>query len=151
MEKTFLMIKPNAVQRNLVGEVIKRIEQKGLSIYGLKMINVSLEQAQKHYAEHATKPFYPSLLKMIQSGPVVVMCIGGNDAVKIVRMLAGATKPTESLPGTIRGDFSCCKCQNVVHTSDSVEHAQQELAIYFTKDEILNYDKVLDDQVYIKE
>ena len=151
MEKTFLMIKPNAVQRNLIGEVISRLERKGLMINGLKLINVSDEQAKKHYQEHLNKPFYPSLIKMIQSGPAVVMCISGRNAVKIVRMLAGATKPLESQPGTIRGDLSSDPCQNVVHTSDSVEHALQELSIYFTKEEILEYDKVLNEQVFIDE
>ncbi len=150
MEKTFLMIKPDAIQRNLIGEVISRIEKKGLMINALKLIYVTDEQAHKHYGIHDGKPFFNKLMTMIKSGPVVVMCISGNDAVKVTRMLAGATKPLDSLPGTIRGDLSCDACQNVVHTSDSIENAQYELSIYFTDDEILDYKKTMNPHVFFK-
>ena len=150
MEKTFVMIKPNAVQRNLSGEIIKRIEQKGFMINALKFIKVSKEQAQKHYAVHKERPFFNELVISITSNPVVVMVVSGNNAVEIMRFLAGATKPTESLPGTIRGDFSNDIGMNVVHTSDSVENAKYEMGIYFKDDEILEYDKTLNKEVFSK-
>ncbi len=150
MEKTFVMIKPNAVQRNLIGEIVKRIEQKGFMINALKFIKVSKEQAQKHYAVHKERPFFNELVTSITSNPVVVMVVSGNNAVEIMRFLAGATKPTESLPGTIRGDFSNDIGMNVVHTSDSVENAKYEMGIYFKDDEILEYDKTLNKEVFSK-
>lgn len=150
MEKTFAMIKPNAVQRNLIGEIIKRIEQKGFMINALKFINVTKEQAEKHYAVHKDKPFFNELVDSITSSPVVVMVVSGNNAVEIIRLLAGATKPTESLPGTIRGDFSNDIGMNVIHTSDSKENAEYEMNIYFTKDEIIEYNKTLNKEVFSK-
>lgn len=150
MEKTFVMIKPNAVQRNLIGEIVKRIEQKGFMINALKFIKVSKEQAQKHYAVHKERPFFNELVTSITSNPVVVMVVSGNNAIEIMRFLAGATKPTESLPGTIRGDFSNDIGMNVVHTSDSVENAKYEMGIYFKDDEILEYDKTLNKEVFSK-
>lgn len=148
MEKTFVMIKPNAVQRNLSGEIIKRIEQKGFMIHAMKFIMVSKEQANKHYAVHKDKPFFNDLVNSITSNPVVVMVISGNNAVAIMRLLAGATKPSESLPGTIRGDFSNDIGMNVVHTSDSVENAKYEIGVYFNDNEILEYDKTLNKEVF---
>ena len=148
MEKTFVMIKPNAVQRNLSGEIIKRIEQKGFMINAMKFIMVSKEQANKHYAVHKDKPFFNDLVNSITSNPVVVMVISGNNAVAIMRLLAGATKPSESLPGTIRGDFSNDIGMNVVHTSDSVENAKYEIGVYFNDNEILEYDKTLNKEVF---
>lgn len=150
MEKTFVMIKPNAVQRNLVGEIIKRIEQKGFMIHALKFIHVTTEQAQKHYAVHKERPFFNELVTSITSSPVVVIVISGNDAVAMMRLLAGATKPIDSLPGTIRGDFSNDIGMNVIHTSDSVENAKYEMNIYFNEKEILNYDKTLNREVFSK-
>ncbi len=148
MEKTFVMIKPNAVQRNLSGEIIKRIEQKGFMINAMKFIMVSKEQANKHYAVHKDKPFFNDLVNSITFNPVVVMVISGNNAVAIMRLLAGATKPSESLPGTIRGDFSNDIGMNVVHTSDSVENAKYEIGVYFNDNEILEYDKTLNKEVF---
>lgn len=141
MEKTFVMIKPGGVQRNLVGEVIKRFEQKGLVINALKMISVSNEQAQKHYDIHKEKPFFNSLVTAITSSPVVVMVVSGNNAVKIVRILAGDTNPLLAQPGTIRGDFSSDIQMNVIHSADSIERANYEIMIYFNDDEVLDYDK----------
>lgn len=150
MEKTFAMIKPNAVQRNLIGEIVKRIEQKGFMINALKFINVTKSQAEKHYAVHKERPFFNELVESITSSPVVVMVVSGNNAVEILRLLAGATKPNESLPGTIRGDFSNDIGMNVIHTSDSVENAQYEMNIYFSKDEIIEYNKTLNKEVFSK-
>ena len=115
--KTFVMIKPDGVQRGLVGEVIKRIERKGLKIVAMKMMKVSEELASKHYAEHKEKPFFKSLLDYITSGPVVAMVVEGKDAVKVVRTLVGATNPIEALPGTIRGDYGMDIGRNVIHAS----------------------------------
>ena len=148
MEQTFVMIKPTALQRNLVGEIVKRIEQKGLMINALKMIKVTHEQAQQHYDIHQNKPFYEQLISSITQGPVVVMVIAGIQAVEIVRLLSGATSPIQALPGTIRGDFSADMTCNLIHSADSVERAQYEIKIYFQPNEILEYDKKINSQVY---
>ncbi len=143
-EQTFAMIKPDGVQRGYIGEVLKRIEQKGLTVSALKMLWVSDEQAKLHYKIHSGKPFYNQLVNFITSGPVVAMVISGENAVELIRILAGATNPTKAQPGTIRGDFSIDIQNNVIHTSDSVEHAIEEISIYFTDQEIINYTKLLD-------
>ena len=131
MEKTFAMIKPDAVQRGLTGEILKRYEQKGLRIAGMKIMNVTEELARKHYAEHVNKPFFPGLLEYITSGPVVALVLEGKNAVAEVRKMNGATNPLEAACGTIRGDFAQEVGRNVVHGSDSVESAANEIAIYF--------------------
>ncbi len=143
-EETFAMIKPDGVQRGYIGEVIKRIEQKGLTVSALKMLQVTDEQAKQHYKIHSGKPFYHELIHFITSGPVVAMVISGENAVELIRILAGATSPTKAQPGTIRGDFSIDVQNNVIHTSDSVEHAAEEIGIYFLKAEIMEYSKLLD-------
>lgn len=148
MEKTFAMIKPNAVQRNLIGEIVLRLEKKGFMINSLKLINVTRKQAEKHYDVHREKPFYNELIESIMSGPVIVMVLSGNNAVDIVRLLAGATKPSESLPGTIRGDFSNDLGMNIIHTSDSVERAKYEISVYFDDSEIINYKKTLNKEIF---
>ncbi len=148
MEKTFAMIKPNAVQRNLIGEIVARIERKGFVIHALKFVMVTKKQAEAHYNVHRDKPFFNDLVESITSGPVVVMVVGGNNIVEILRLLAGATKPTESLPGTIRGDFSNDIGMNVIHTSDSIENAKYEIGVYFSEDEIIDYDKTLNKEVF---
>jgi nucleoside-diphosphate kinase len=136
MEKTFLMIKPNAVKRHLIGKVITKIEEKGIDILSIKYLDVTDEQSKNHYDVHEGKPFYPSLIENLQSGPVVALALKGNEAVAIIRTLAGATDPTKANPGTIRGDYSNDMLNNIVHTSDSVERALYELSIYFTKEEL---------------
>ena len=136
MEKTFLMIKPNAVKRHLIGKVITKIEEKGIDILSIKYLDVTDEQAKNHYDVHEGKPFYPSLIENLQSGPVVALALKGNEAVAIIRTLAGATDPTKANPGTIRGDYSNDMLNNIVHTSDSVERALYELGIYFTEEEL---------------
>ena len=140
MEKTFAMIKPDAVQRGLVGEILSRYEQKGLRIAGLKIMNVTEELARKHYAEHVNKPFFPGLLEYITSGPVVALVLEGKNAVAEVRKMNGATNPLEAACGTIRGDFAQEVGRNVVHGSDSVESAANEIAIYFSDEEVLAFD-----------
>lgn len=140
MEKTFAMIKPDAVQRGLVGTIISRYEAKGLRVAGMKIMQVTEDIAKQHYAEHVEKPFFPGLLSYITSGPVVALVLEGKNAVAEVRKMNGATNPLEAACGTIRGDFAQEVGRNVVHGSDSVESAAREIAIYFGKDEVLEYD-----------
>ncbi len=142
IERTFSMIKPDAVLRGIVGEVISRIEKKGLKIVGLRMIRVSEDQASRLYAVHREKPFYGELVSFIRSAPVVVMAIEGESAVSVMRKLIGSTDAKEASPGTVRGDFSCSKSMNVIHASDSVENAQKELAIFFGDSDLLGYERL---------
>ena len=136
MEKTLVLIKPDGVERRLIGEVIKRFEQKGLRIAALKMLKVDAALSKKHYFEHAEKFFYPELEEFITSGPVVAIIIEGANAVKVVRLMVGATNSAEALPGTIRGDLSLYKQQNIIHASDSQESAEREIANFFSACEI---------------
>jgi len=131
--KTFFMIKPDGVQRNLVGEIISRIEAKGFSITKIKMMTISQELAQKHYEEHKDKPFFSDLVSFITSGPVVAMQVEGENVVLQIRNLMGATNPSESTPGSIRGDLATELDKNVVHGSDSDESAERELSLFFAK------------------
>ena len=139
MDRTFVMIKPDGVQRGLVGEIIRRIENRGMKILGMKFIKISPEQAKKHYKEHKGQDFYEPLLKFMTSGPVVAMVIEGRDCVKQVRKLAGETDPNNAAPGTIRYDFAQHITRNIIHAADSDSSAEREIAIYFTTDEILDY------------
>ena len=140
MQKTFAMIKPDAVQRGLVGTIIGRYEAKGLRIAGMKIMQVTDEIAKQHNAEHVEKPFFPGLLQYITSGPVVALVLEGKNAVEEVRKMNGATNPLNAACGTIRGDFAQEVGRNVVHGSDSVASAAREIAIYFGEDEVLEYD-----------
>jgi nucleoside-diphosphate kinase len=139
LEKTFVMLKPSTVARAMIGKVISRIEDKGLKIVAMKLTAVTQEKAAKLYAIHEGKPFYEALVQFITSGPIVAMVIEGDEAVKIVRKLIGATNAKEAEPGTIRGDFALSNQKNVIHASDSVENAKCEMAIFFTPEEILTY------------
>ncbi|HWG89561.1 MAG TPA: nucleoside-diphosphate kinase [Candidatus Thermoplasmatota archaeon] len=139
MERTFAMVKPDGVQRNLTGEIVRRYEARGLKVVGMKLMMVPRTMAEAHYAEHKGKPFYNGLVEYITSGPVVALCLEGKNAVAVVRAMNGATKPWDALPGTIRGDFALDIGRNVVHGSDSVESAKRELEIYFTKDELVTW------------
>ena len=129
--KTFFMIKPDGVQRNLVGEIISRVEAKGFSITKIKMMTISKELAEQHYGEHKDKPFFNDLVSFITSGPVVAMQVEGENAVLQIRNLMGATNPSESTPGSIRGDLATELDKNVVHGSDSDESAERELSLFF--------------------
>lgn len=142
------MVKPDGVQRGLVGEVIDRLAKKGIQLVALKMMQVSPELAGRHYGEHQGKPFYDSLIAFITSGPVVAMVWEGDDVVAITRRLIGDTDPREALPGTIRGDLALFTGNNLVHGSDSPESAGREIALFFDKNEICRYRLVLDDWVY---
>lgn len=138
-ERTFAMVKPDGVQRGLVGEIVRRYEARGLKVVGLKLMNVPRSMAEEHYAEHKGKPFYNGLVDYITSGPVVALALEGKNAVNVVRLTNGATKPWDATPGTIRGDLALDIGRNVVHGSDSVESAKRELAIYFNKDELVDW------------
>ena len=131
--KTFFMIKPDGVQRNLVGEIISRVEAKGFTITKIKMITISKELAEQHYGEHKDKPFFSDLVSFITSGPVVAMQVEGENVVLQIRNLMGATNPSESTPGSIRGDLATELDKNVVHGSDSDESAERELSLFFGK------------------
>lgn len=137
MEKTLVLVKPDGVQRRLIGEIIRRFEQRGLVICGLKMLHMTREQAGKHYEEHKDKPFFGELVDFITSGPIVALAVGGDKVVQIVRTMMGTTNPVEALPGTIRGDFAVSISSNVIHGSDSLASAERELAIYFEAHEIM--------------
>ncbi|WP_422663632.1 nucleoside-diphosphate kinase [Sporomusa sp.] len=136
MESTLVLLKPDAVKRNLSGEIISRFERRGFGISALKLVRLSRDVAAKHYEEHQNKPFYPALIEFITSGPVVAMVVTGPHAVSIVRKMMGSTNPAEALPGTIRGDYATTMDNNIVHGSDSVASAKREIAIYFTEEEI---------------
>ena len=131
VENTYVMVKPDGVARGLVGEVIGRLERKGLKLVNLRMLTISEEMAGRHYAEHTEKPFFGDLVSFITSGPVVAMEWSGESAVSVARTLMGLTNPFEAAPGTIRGDFGLVITENIVHGSDSVESAQRELGIFF--------------------
>lgn len=138
-EKTLIIIKPDTVQRGLIGEIICRFEKKGLKIVGMKLAFVTREQAESHYGEHKGKPFYDELISFITSSPVVFMAVEGDNAILLTRRLAGATKTEDAQPGTIRGDYAKHTNRNIVHTSDGPESAKRELELFFRPDEILTY------------
>jgi nucleoside-diphosphate kinase len=131
MERTLLIIKPDAVERKLIGEIIQRVERKGLEIKALKMESITLEKAQKHYEVHKGKDFYNNLIEFITSGPVVLMVLEGYNCISIVRGMAGSTSPMNAVPGTIRGDFSLDTLKNIVHTSDCIESSEREIKNFF--------------------
>jgi len=136
-ERTLVIIKPDGVARGLSGEILARFEKKGLSLVGLKLINVDRATAEKHYAEHAAKPFFPSLLSFITSGPVVVFCLEGNSAISVVRGIVGPTSGLKAPGGTIRGDYAMSGQNNLIHASDSPESAARELALWFKPEELV--------------
>ncbi len=137
MERTYIMIKPDGVDRKLVGEVIRRFETRGLKLVGLKMLVPSREIAEKHYEVHRERPFFAELVDFITSGPVVAMAWEGNQAITLTRKMMGATKPEDALPGTIRGDYTTSISANIVHGSDAPETAAVELKLWFADNELL--------------
>lgn len=141
MEQTFTMIKPDGVQRGFVGEIINRLENKGLKMTALKMLKISTELAHAHYSEHKERPFFQDLVNFITSGPVVAMVVEGDNAIATVRAMMGATNPQEAAMGTIRGDLAMNIDMNVIHGSDSPASAQREINLFFSPLEIINYDK----------
>ncbi|TGB04531.1 nucleoside-diphosphate kinase [Halobacillus salinus] len=141
MEKTFLMVKPDGVQRNLVGEIVARFERKGFKLAGAKLMVIPNALAEKHYGEHKDKPFFGELVDFITSGPVFAMVWEGEEVIATARQMMGATKPQEAAPGTIRGDFGVTVGKNVIHGSDSPESAEREINLFFNQDEIADYQK----------
>lgn len=148
MERTLIIVKPDAVQRGLTGEIIRRFEQRGLKIAGMKFMQVSRELAEKHYAEHVGKPFFDGLVKYITSSPVVVIALEGTKAVEAARVTIGKTKPFESPAGTIRGDFGLEVGRNLVHGSDSVESGAREVANFFTDAELVSWPRNTDPWIF---
>jgi len=138
-ERTFVMVKPDCVQRRLVGEVIKRFENAGMKIVAMKFMSMTRELAEKHYAVHKGKDFYDGLLEYITSGPVVAMVVEGSNAVERVRAMVGVTDPDKASPGTIRGDYAQSISKNIIHASDSSETAEHEIALWFSPDELVSY------------
>src|SRR6185503_11216586 len=143
MERTLILLKPDCVQRRLMGRVIARFEDKGLAIIAMKMMRVTPELAKKHYAEHVQKPFYPALESFITGGPIVAAVIEGLEAIRVVREMLGATSGLKAAPGTIRGDFSSSRQMNLVHASDGPDAAKREIDLYFKTEEILPYQPTL--------
>lgn len=148
MERTLVIIKPDGVQRGLATEILGRFERRGLRLVGLKVKQVDRALAERHYAIHQGKPFYDSLIAVITSSPVVVAAIEGPDAIKVVRAMVGATRPAEAAPGTIRGDFGLTGLRNLIHASDGPDTARDELALWFTPDELVDYRRDIDTWIY---
>ena len=139
MEQTLIILKPDCIQRRLVGRILQRFEDKGLTVAALKLMRISRDLAECHYAPHKGKPFYPPLIDYITSGPVVVLVLAGDGVIAMARKLMGATFGFDAEPGTIRGDFGASKTYNLVHGSDSPESAETEINIYFKPEELLDY------------
>ncbi len=143
MERTLILLKPDCVQRRLMGAVISRFEEKGLNIIAMKMLQVTPDLAKQHYAEHVSKPFYPGLEQFITAAPVVALIIEGLEAIRVVREMLGATSGLKAAAGTIRGDYSSSRQMNLVHASDGPEAAAREMKLYFRDEEICGYSPVL--------
>src|SRR5690349_1043484 len=144
VERTFIMVKPDGVQRGLVGEVLSRFEKKGLKLVGLRLIQIDRALAERHYAVHQGKPFYEGLVNYITSSPVVVAAVEGPDAIAVVRRLVGATRSNEAAPGTIRGDFGLTVDRNIIHASDAPDTAKFEVGLYFGEGDVVGYTRDLD-------
>jgi nucleoside-diphosphate kinase len=148
MQRTLVIVKPDGVQRGLVGPILTRLESRGLKLVGLKLVSVSSQLAARHYAEHEGKPFYEGLLRYITSAPVVVACVEGTSAVQMVRNSVGATNPLNAAPGTIRGDYALDIGRNLIHASDAPETAERELALWFSDSELVSYPRDMDRWVF---
>ncbi|HET9981748.1 MAG TPA: nucleoside-diphosphate kinase [Ktedonobacterales bacterium] len=144
MERTLIIVKPEGVQRGLIGEVLARFERKGLKAVGLKLIQIPREMAERHYAEHVGKPFYEGLVSHITSSPVVVGVLEGPEAISVARTMMGVTNPRAAAPGTIRGDYGLDISLNIIHGSDGEEAAQREIGIFFTPSELVSYERAGD-------
>lgn len=144
MERSLVLIKPDAIQRGLTGEIISRLEEKGLKLVAMKMIHMDKSMAEKHYAIHKGKPFFEELVSFITSSPIIAIVFQGNNAVNIIRRSMGETNPAESASGTIRGDFAISIEHNLIHGSDSPENATKEISLFFSSGEILDYSREID-------
>jgi len=148
VERTLIILKPDAVQRGLCGEIVGRFERKGLKLAGMKLIQISRDLAEKHYAVHQSKPFYSSLIQYITSSPVLVMVLEGRNAIAISRKMMGATFGSNAEPGTIRGDLGVSNTFNLIHGSDAPETAASEIKLYFRDNELLDYKRAVEPWVY---
>lgn len=148
MERTLIIVKPDGVQRGLTGEIIKRFEQRGLRIVGMKFMHVSRDLAERHYGIHKEKPFFAGLVNYIISAPVVVIALEGTNAVQVARNTIGATKPNEAAAGTIRGDLALEIGRNLVHGSDSVDNGKQEIALWFKAEELYDWKRSTDPWIF---
>jgi nucleoside-diphosphate kinase len=151
MERTLVLVKPDGVQRGLVGEILGRLERKGLKVVGLRLLWVPRDMAERHYAIHVGKHFYAELVEFITSGPVAAIVVAGPDAVAIVRRLVGATMPNQAEPGTIRGDLGVSGLRNLIHASDAPETAEAELALWFDAGSVVDYERTIDTWVMADE
>jgi nucleoside-diphosphate kinase len=148
MERSLIIIKPDAVQRGLIGPILTRLEQRGLKLAGLKLMRIDEPLARRHYAVHEGKPFFNGLVEYIISGPVVVAVVTGKNVIGIVRSTVGATNPAQAAPGTIRGDFAVEIGRNLIHASDSPENGEQEVALFFDERELVALDRSTDAWIY---
>ncbi|WP_394184231.1 nucleoside-diphosphate kinase [Metabacillus halosaccharovorans] len=148
MDKTFLMVKPDGVQRQLIGDIVSRFERKGLQMVGAKLMTIPVELAEKHYGEHKGKPFYDNLVQFITSGPVFAMVWEGENVVELTRKMMGKTNPKDAEPGTIRGDYCMYVSKNIIHGSDSMESAEREISLFFNDNELVSYNKAINSWIY---
>ncbi|PIY60493.1 nucleoside-diphosphate kinase [Candidatus Woesearchaeota archaeon CG_4_10_14_0_8_um_filter_47_5] len=148
MEQTLIILKPDALNRGLVGEIIHRFEAKGLKIIGMKMVHLDDALLERHYAHHVAKPFYPFLRDFMKRAPSIVLVLEGQEAVAVVRSMAGETHGVRAIPGTIRGDYSLSQQANVVHASDTRENAKKEIERFFADEELYTYQKIDSDIIY---
>lgn len=148
MEKTFLMVKPDGVQRAVIGEIVARFEKKGFQLVGAKLMNIPREMAEEHYGEHKERPFFGELVDFITSGPVFAMVWQGENVITTARQMMGATNPKDAVPGTIRGDFALTVGKNIIHGSDSPASAEREIGIFFKPEELVEYTKLINGWVY---
>lgn len=148
MEKTFLMVKPDGVQRGLIGEIVSRFERRGFQLVGAKLMQIPTSVAEQHYGEHKGKPFYDELVSFITSGPVFAMVWQGENVIATARQMMGATNPKDALPGTIRGDYGVTVGKNIIHGSDSLESAKREISLFFKEEELVEYTRTVDGWIY---
>ncbi|MCJ7839460.1 nucleoside-diphosphate kinase [Lederbergia sp. NSJ-179] len=148
MEKTFLMVKPDGVQRGLIGEIVSRFESKGFQLVGAKLMSISKELAETHYEEHKERPFFAGLVEFITSGPVFAMVWQGDHVISTARQMMGTTNPQEAAPGTIRGDYGLIVGKNIIHGSDSVQSAEREIKLFFQEEELIEYSKLMNNWIY---
>ncbi|MGD7045437.1 nucleoside-diphosphate kinase [Jeotgalibacillus proteolyticus] len=148
MEKTFLMVKPDGVQRGLIGEIVNRFEKKGFKLSAAKLMVISQDLAEEHYGEHSERPFFGELVDFITSGPVFAMIWEGEEVVKTARHMMGSTKPSEAAPGTIRGDLGLTVGKNIIHGSDSLESAEREIELFFGTSKEVSYEKPIEQWIY---
>ncbi|WP_285766229.1 nucleoside-diphosphate kinase [Peribacillus sp. SI8-4] len=148
MERTFLMVKPDGVQRNLIGEIVSRFEKKGFLLAGAKLMVISQELAEQHYGEHKERPFFGELVDFITSGPVFAMVWEGENVIATARQMMGSTNPKDAAAATIRGDFAVTVGKNIIHGSDSAESAVREIGLFFKEEELVEYSKLVNEWVY---